>query len=114
MAVGDRILRAAVVHGLANAVSYWAGCRGEVSYDFIEIMACPGGCIAGGGQPRAVRDPADAGQCLVPRDLQKVRKSRKPCGSGGIPEIPGQAVKRKVPPFIAYQLMKSVRICRSG
>ena len=25
--------------------------RGEVQYDFIEIMACPGGCAGGGGQP---------------------------------------------------------------
>ena len=25
--------------------------RGEVSYDFVEIMACPGGCAGGGGQP---------------------------------------------------------------
>ena len=25
--------------------------KGEVDYDFIEIMACPGGCAGGGGQP---------------------------------------------------------------
>ncbi len=25
--------------------------RGEVKYDFVEIMACPGGCAGGGGQP---------------------------------------------------------------
>ena len=25
--------------------------RGEVSYDFVEVMACPGGCVGGGGQP---------------------------------------------------------------
>lgn len=25
--------------------------EGEVSYDFVEIMACPGGCAGGGGQP---------------------------------------------------------------
>ena len=25
--------------------------RGEVEYDFVEIMACPGGCSGGGGQP---------------------------------------------------------------
>ena len=34
--------------------------RGEADYIFIEIMACPGGCIGGGGQPigtnNAVRD----------------------------------------------------------
>ena len=25
--------------------------RGEVEYDFVEVMACPGGCAGGGGQP---------------------------------------------------------------
>ena len=25
--------------------------KGEVSYDFVEVMACPGGCAGGGGQP---------------------------------------------------------------
>ncbi len=25
--------------------------RGEVHYDFVEVMACPGGCVGGGGQP---------------------------------------------------------------
>ena len=24
---------------------------GEVEYDFVEVMACPGGCVGGGGQP---------------------------------------------------------------
>lgn len=26
--------------------------KGEASYDYIEVRACPGGCLAGGGQPR--------------------------------------------------------------
>jgi hypothetical protein len=26
---------------------------GSAKYDFIEVMACPGGCIGGGGQPRS-------------------------------------------------------------
>ena len=25
--------------------------RGDVHYDFVEVMACPGGCVGGGGQP---------------------------------------------------------------
>ena len=28
---------------------------GEKKYDFIEVMACPGGCVNGGGQPYATR-----------------------------------------------------------
>ncbi|MBE6032211.1 MAG: hydrogenase [Clostridiales bacterium] len=33
---------------------------GKASFDFMEIMACPGGCIAGGGQPRTLVPPADS------------------------------------------------------
>lgn len=46
-------LRIAVVHGLANAKALIQKMKdGEVKYDYIEVMACPGGCIGGGGQPR--------------------------------------------------------------
>ncbi len=45
-------LRVAVVHGLANARKLLDDVRlGKSQYDFIEVMACPGGCLAGGGQP---------------------------------------------------------------
>jgi len=42
----------AVAHGLGNARKLLDRVRsGEANYHFIEIMACPGGCIGGGGQP---------------------------------------------------------------
>lgn len=45
-------IRTAVVHGLGNARKLMEAMEtGEKSYEFIEVMACPGGCIAGGGQP---------------------------------------------------------------
>jgi iron-only hydrogenase group A len=45
-------LKVAIAHGLTNADRLMAAvARGEASYHFIEIMACPGGCIGGGGQP---------------------------------------------------------------
>jgi len=45
-------LKVAIAHGLTNANKIMSALRkGEVSYHFIEIMACPGGCIGGGGQP---------------------------------------------------------------
>ena len=48
--VGD--LRVAVVSGLGNARRLIEAVKaGKVSYDFVEIMACPGGCAGGGGQP---------------------------------------------------------------
>ena len=44
--------KAAVAHGLANARKLMRKIeKGEASYHFVEIMACPGGCLGGGGQP---------------------------------------------------------------
>ena len=46
-------LNLAVAHGLANAERLIQKVQaGEACYHFIEVMACPGGCIGGGGQPR--------------------------------------------------------------
>ena len=45
-------LRVAVASGLANTRALLEAIRaGRVKYDFVEIMACPGGCGGGGGQP---------------------------------------------------------------
>lgn len=47
-----KTVRVCVTSGLANAKKVLDGVKsGEMQYDFIEIMACPGGCINGGGQP---------------------------------------------------------------
>jgi NADP-reducing hydrogenase subunit HndD len=46
------VIKAAVAHGLGNARKLLEKVKaGEVDYQFIEIMACPGGCVNGGGQP---------------------------------------------------------------
>ncbi|OUP04447.1 ferredoxin [Anaerofilum sp. An201] len=50
--VGDLPVRVCVASGLANADKVLTAINnGEAHYDFIEIMACPGGCVNGGGQP---------------------------------------------------------------
>lgn len=50
--VGDLNLRIGIAHGLGNARKLLDEIRaGKHSFDAIEIMACPGGCIGGGGQP---------------------------------------------------------------
>jgi NADH-quinone oxidoreductase subunit G/NADP-reducing hydrogenase subunit HndD len=50
--VGDKELRIGIASGLGNARTLLEEIRdGKAEYDAIEIMACPGGCIAGGGQP---------------------------------------------------------------
>lgn len=50
--LGEREVKLAVVNGLANAEKILEKIKsGEAQYDFVEVMACRRGCIAGGGQP---------------------------------------------------------------
>lgn len=45
-------VRAAIVSGLGNTRKLMEAIRrGQTGYDFVEVMACPGGCAGGGGQP---------------------------------------------------------------
>ncbi|MDT8307899.1 MAG: [Fe-Fe] hydrogenase large subunit C-terminal domain-containing protein, partial [Bacteroidales bacterium] len=45
-------LKVAIAHGLTNAKTLMQAVKdGKANYHFIEIMACPGGCLGGGGQP---------------------------------------------------------------
>lgn len=49
--VGGKEVKVAVASGLANAKKLLKAIKaGEAKYDFIEVMACPGGCVNGGGQ----------------------------------------------------------------
>ena len=51
-AIDEVKVRMAVVSGLGNTRTLLDKIeRGEVHYDFVEVMACPGGCVGGGGQP---------------------------------------------------------------
>ena len=50
--IGDLVVKTAIVSGLGNARRLIERMeRGEAHYDFVEVMACPGGCVGGGGQP---------------------------------------------------------------
>ncbi len=52
MEIGELKLKLGIAHTLANARTLCEEIiKGNSDYDLIEIMACPGGCIAGGGQP---------------------------------------------------------------
>ncbi len=61
--VGGVDVKVAVVSGLANARQIIEAInKGEKDYQFVEVMACPGGCINGGGQPHqpdSVRNNVD-------------------------------------------------------
>ncbi len=61
-------LKAAIAHGTGNARKLLDSIRaGEKEYHFIEVMACPGGCVTGGGQPI---QPSDVRSWI---DLRKER-----------------------------------------
>jgi NADH-quinone oxidoreductase subunit G len=80
MRIGEASLSIAVAHGLGNAKSLLKRVRsGELSVDLIEVMACPGGCVGGAGQPFATNTDAVAKRtlalCTTDRTLE-IRKSQ--------------------------------------
>ena len=51
--LNGQVLRVAAVSGLKNTRNLLEAIeRGEKHYEFVEVMACPGGCVGGGGQPQ--------------------------------------------------------------
>ncbi|MDD5927570.1 MAG: NADH-dependent [FeFe] hydrogenase, group A6 [Firmicutes bacterium] len=81
--IADLNIRAAVAHGLGNARKLMERVKAGEHFDFIEIMACPGGCINGGGQPLQVSDVRNwvdfkekRAKALYKGDMEKfIRKS---------------------------------------
>ncbi|MCQ2504532.1 MAG: [FeFe] hydrogenase, group A [Saccharofermentans sp.] len=67
---GDREVKIAVCSGLANAEKLLNKIKsGEAHYDLVEVMACPGGCISGAGQPYLSRvDRFERGKALYETD----------------------------------------------
>lgn len=62
----------AVVSGLGQAERLLQAIEaGEVAYDFVEVMACPGGCAAGGGQSISGYDDLAAARGEVLHALDK-------------------------------------------
>ena len=78
LTIAGNTVKIAVVHTLASARKILERIRaGEADYQFIEVMACPGGCVAGGGQPYGVTDglrqARAAGLYQEDRELKKRR-----------------------------------------
>ncbi len=62
--IGDKTINVAVANGLRNAKTILERIKeGKKQYHIVEIMACPGGCVAGGGQPLT-----EAGKYVYPLD----------------------------------------------
>lgn len=83
--IGDVTVKAAAAHGLGNARALMERIKSGEHFDFVEIMACPGGCVNGGGQPQqpsSVRNWMDLGteraKALYRSDHENfIRKSHK-------------------------------------
>ncbi|MDR1852920.1 MAG: [FeFe] hydrogenase, group A [Propionibacteriaceae bacterium] len=76
---GDTTLSVAVISGLGNAKPLVERIvAGEdVGYDFVEIMACPGGCISGAGNPSPTKPGELSDRQKVLINIDKVSKYRK-------------------------------------
>lgn len=75
--LNEQKLHIAVVSGLGNAEKVIQRLKNGEKFDFIEIMACPGGCVCGGGQPFAYeKERQSRGVSLYESDKQlSIRKS---------------------------------------
>ncbi|QEK11576.1 4Fe-4S dicluster domain-containing protein [Crassaminicella thermophila] len=84
--LGGKEIKVAVAHGTANAAKVLDMVKaGEKDYHFIEVMACPGGCVCGGGQPHVsaktkmdIDVKAERAKALYEEDeLLTIRKSHE-------------------------------------
>ena len=87
MPFGDRELKIAIVSGLKNADDLLKKIKaGEVYYDFVEVMACKRGCIAGGGQPLPIgprtRKVRMEGLYKIDKEIQMKRSVENPLVMG--------------------------------
>ena len=75
---GDTKINLCIVNGLANARRVLDDIiAGKVSYDFVEVMACPGGCINGGGQAYVDRSKYTTADIIAKRSKSLYEKDRQ-------------------------------------
>ena len=76
---GDATLKIAVVSGLGNVSKLIERIKAGEHFDFVEVMACPNGCISGGGQPFAHADEhAERGKGLYNADqVSRIKRSEE-------------------------------------
>ena len=121
--IAGKEIRCAVVSGLGNTRQLIQALkRKEVHYDFVEVMACPGGCAGGGGQPIPQEDEeleGVRGEQL--RTLDKRSRFRfsheNPHDPAAVPGIPGQAPEpqsRSPAPYGPFWVENVKRSCCIG
>ena len=77
--LGEREVSIAVVGGLGQAEALIETIKAGEHYDFVEVMACPGGCINGAGQPFARQEEKSRrGQILYGEDkMSSIKRSEE-------------------------------------
>lgn len=53
--IGGQEIKIAITSSLKNAEKIFADIKNGEHYDYVEVMACPGGCVGGGGQPKPAK-----------------------------------------------------------
>jgi (2Fe-2S) ferredoxin len=114
ISIADKPIRIAVAHGLGNVeqvierVKLAQNSGQEPPYHFLEEMACPGGCVGGGGQPYGVteelrkrrtaglyhEDQAGLGRCA----------HQNPYGATTLPRVSRPAIGREIRGTLAHRL----------
>ena len=76
---GGRELKIAVVSGLGNAHELIGRIKNGERYDFVEVMACPGGCVCGAGQPFVLHEGKESrGKGLYSADkMSSIKRSEE-------------------------------------
>lgn len=75
--IRDKMLKIAVVHGLGRAKIILEELKkNPQKYDYLEIMACPGGCVGGGGQPLPLDNSTRISRAEGLRQLDAKNKDR--------------------------------------
>ncbi len=75
--INDMEVKVAVAHGLGNARIILDKMKNGEEYHFVEFMACPGGCIGGGGQPLAASEDVLDKRMNAIYDIDKNKTLRK-------------------------------------
>ncbi|MCK4591956.1 [FeFe] hydrogenase, group A [Candidatus Parcubacteria bacterium] len=84
VSVSGAKLRVAVVNGIGNIEQVLEKLN---SYDYIEVMACPGGCIGGGGQPIPTTDEIRKKRIAALYKIDKNKKIREAHRNKGVLEV---------------------------
>ncbi|MBQ6106637.1 MAG: iron hydrogenase small subunit, partial [Thermoguttaceae bacterium] len=84
--IGGKTLRVGIVHGAGN-IRRLLETKEHLKFDFVEVMACPGGCIGGGGQPKTELPVTDALRTKRMSGLFSADKTREKRRCGENPDL---------------------------